>query len=246
MSSEKKTSSNSSTFKLPVVLQNPTTDTIEFTKSDYLSETWFVFMGKHRFTDTVIINDHEIIHENYRADFVDENHIWDSMNPPSEGFQIFADYKTTVYEKDDYFEKGYYCFPVYVANETSRTKFFIAKDNYAFGIQEAADSSFYDIWRPIEGKGFDFCGNGSFGLKVHPGEFIMLLVPKYEGNEKGLMRVRLQIGESIYLSNSFNGMFNRKQFDPKKGTLFYDVVKRNDPTGIQRVFYGSVPKSCRD
>jgi hypothetical protein len=203
-------------------------------------------MGKHRFTDTVIIDGHRIKDGNYQGDMIGENNIWDSKNPASDGFQIFTDYKTTVYEKDDYFKKGYYYFPVYVANETSRTKFFIAKDNYAFGIQEAADTSNYDDWRPIEGRGFDFCGNGYFGLKVHPGEFIMLLVPKYKGTEKGLMRIRLKIGESIYLSNSFEGMFNRRQFETKKGTFLYDVVKRNDPTGMQRIFYGGIPKSGRD
>lgn len=139
---------------------------------------------------------------------------------------------------------GYFYFPVYVVNETSRTKLFIGKDSYVFGIQEAIDTSKWvsGEWRPIESRGNDFCGNGYFGLKIHPGEFVMFLVPKYEGSEKQTMRVRLQIGESIYISHSYEGTFNLKQFDVKKESWIYDRLQVDKSSTIQWMFYGATPK----
>lgn len=240
---EKDPSSTNSAFKIPVLIQSPQKDTIEYFKADHLDETWYLYMGKHRFADTITIKDYRICDRNYRADLVNENHIRDLNNPASDGFQLFTDYNSSVYVKEDFLNKGQYYFPVYLVNETSRTKFFIGKDSYAFGIQEAVDTSDYDRWRPIEGRGFDFCGNGYFGMKVHPGEFIMILAPKYQGNDTGLMRIRLKIGESVYLSNSFEGRFSQRQFEAKKGTFIYDILKKNDPGTVQWGFYGGIPKT---
>lgn len=230
-------------FKLPIIVQSQTKDIIEFTKADFLNHSLFRFYGKFKFTDTLYFEKDRKRDTTYRKDFIREySRPQKNDTLTTDGLQIFVDYRTTMYNKDEYLRKGEYYFPVYVVNETSRTKIFIGKDSYVFGLQEATDTSQYDEWRPIECRGPDFCGNGYFGLKIHPGEFVMFLVPKYAGDEKSLMRIRLQIGESIYLSQSFIGTFNRKQFNTKKGTWAYDRLQEDKSSTIQWMFYGATPK----
>lgn len=230
-------------FQLPIVIQTPTKDTIEFKNIEFLDESSFIFYGKFKFSDTLYIDEHPKLETNYEKDFL-SNYSRPGIDDPltTDGFQIFTDYKTTIYNKRKYLSKGEYYFPVYIVNETSRTKVFTGKDNYVLGLQEAVDSSQYYKWRPIECRGFDFCGNGYFGLKIHPGEFVMFLAPKYNGKEKNLMRIRLKIGESIYLSKSFFGTFNHKQFDLNKGSWAYYRLLEDKASTIQWMFFGATPK----
>lgn len=242
---QSKNDSERKTFTLPIVIQEQTKDTVELFKCDALNEVWFEFYGKHKFTDTLKLAEHRKRDTTYRKDFIHE--YWrptENDTLTTDGFQIFPDYKTTIHHKEDYLTRGNYYFPVYVVNETSRTKVFTAKDSYVFGVQEAIDTSEWHLgeWRPIESKGFDFCGNGNWGLKIHPGEFIIFLVPKYDGKEKQLMRIRLQIGESIYLSKSYEGTFNRKQFNIEKKSWMDNSLKVDKASTINGLFYGAKPK----
>lgn len=230
-------------FNIPIVVQGLSKDTFEFAKSDFLSEARFLFYGKYKFTDTLKLLENFKQDTTYWKDF-----IWDPRpirlddSLMTDGFQIFADYKTTIHHKDRYLPKGLFYFPVYVVNETSRTKLFFGKDSHILGLQEAVDTTDYEYWHPIDYKGFDFCGNGEYALKIHPGEFVMFLVPKYSGNEQGKMRVRLEIGESVYLSKSFIGTFNREQFILKKETWIYDRLKDEKGATIQYILFGAIPK----
>jgi hypothetical protein len=230
-------------FKIPIAIQEPTKDTIHLSKSDFLDHASFRFYGKYKFADTINLDKKLYAHEAYIDDFISEySGPRGDDTLTTDGFQLFADYKTNIYTKYRHEKKYNNYFPVYVVNETSQTKVFIGKDSYVFGLQEAVDTSYYDTWRPIESKGFDFCGNGYFGLKVHPGEFVVFLVPKYEGDEKQPMRIRLKVGESIYLSQSYEGVFNRKQFNIKKDTWSHRMLKEDKVSAIQWLFYGAIPK----
>lgn len=230
-------------FQLPVIVQAPTKDKIEFKNIDFLDDSRFMFYGKYKFTDTLYFEEHRKLDTTYQKDYISD-YSRPGINDPltTDGFQIFVDYNTTMYNKDEYMQKGEYFFPVYLVNETTRTKVFTGKDNYVLGIQEAVDSSQYYRWRPIECRGFDYCGNGNFGLKIHPGEFVMFLVPKYIGNEKNFMRIRLKIGESLYLSHSFFGSFNRQQFDLKEDSYVKYRLIENKASTIQWMFFGATPK----
>jgi len=175
--------------------------------------------------------------------------LWEQSRPKfrdsltTDGFQIFPDYNTSVHNKRDFYPNFFCYFPVYVVNETSSTKVFFAKDSHVFGIQEAIDASnLSDEWRPIEARGFDFCGNGSFGVKVHPGEFIMFLVPKYQGEEKNAMRIRLQIGESLYISRSYEGTFDTSQFNIPNSPLFRHYTVDRKAISSYSGFYGAIPR----
>jgi hypothetical protein len=175
--------------------------------------------------------------------------LWEQSRPKfrdslvTDGFQIFPEYSTSIHYKHDYYPNTFCYFPVYVVNETSSTKVFFAKDAHVFGIQEAIDASnLSNQWRPIEAQGPDICGNGSFGIKVHSGEFVMFLVPKYQGEEKNAMRIRLQIGESLYISRFYEGTFNTSQFNIAKSPVFHRYTIDRKAITSYWGFYGAIPK----
>ncbi|MBK9525698.1 MAG: hypothetical protein IPO39_13415 [Bacteroidetes bacterium] len=173
-------------------------------------------------------------------DFINENEVWSSDTLRTDGFEIYSDYKTKVSKIDYTGMKGKYFYPVYLVNQTPTTKVMIGKDSYVFAIQEALDTN-HD-WRPIEGRGFEFCGNGYWGLKIYPKEFLTFLMPKYQGNYKTKIRVRIKIGDIIYVSKPFEGTINEKQFyHNKKDDYHYKRLLENRASAIQHLFYGAEP-----
>lgn len=236
------------TFMIPTVLQEQTKGPIRLFKVDSLCEAKYWFCGKYKFTDTLKLGKYWNIDTGYSKDFIHDYRrpsVDDTLT--NDGFQIFVDYKTTIIN-NTISGLGNCCFPVYVVNETSRTKIFNGIGRAVFGIQEAIDTSKikWGKWRPIESKEFVFCGVGYYGLKVHPGEFVMFLVPKYEGNEKQFLRIRLQIGEIIYLSQSYEGTFNANQFEMIKNSSTYYLLNHEKVSAIQIRFYGAIPKGYDD
>ncbi len=231
-------------FNVPIILQPTTTDTISYFKEDHISYSWPIFAGKRKFCDTLKLVVRREIDTSFTMDFIDEGEIWNSDTLKTDGFELFFDYKSTV-SRIDYDRKGKYFYPVYVVNQTPTTKMFIGKDRYVFAIQEALDTN--RRWRPIEGRGFDFCGNGYWGLKIHPKEFLTFLMPKYEGNYKTKIRVRVKIGEIVYVSKPFEGTIDEKQFYlDKKAGYHYRLLVENRVSTIQHYFYGAEPLETAD
>jgi hypothetical protein len=231
-------------FHIPVFVQRPSETAVTKLEIPCLNEDYFKFVGKHKFSDTIVWNnDHDWEDAISANDYLREkSRPEDDDSLSTDGFQIFPDYKTSVYYKHPLYDGPYWYFPVYIVNETSSTKVFYGKDSHAFGIQEAIDTTDWSRWRPIEGRGFDFCGNGDFGVKVHPGEFVMLLVHKYQGNEKEAIRIRLSIGESLYISRSYIGTFSAKQFEIDKRSFIYRHLKDSKDRHPFDLFYGAIPK----
>lgn len=232
-------------FEIPVVQQVAIKDTMACFNVDFLDGVWFKFCGKFKFTDTLKLGEKIEFDTTFKKDYLfeyptrEESEEFEKLN--SDGFQLFVDYKTTIYQKNKY-DKGNSYFPVYLVNETSHTKGFVGKDNYVFGIQEAIDTCRWGEWRPIESVGFDFCGNGTFWLKVKPGEFVLFLVPKYQGDQTQQMRLRVKVDKTIYFSLPYRGNFNYKQFILKDSTFNYDILNRYGAYELQYLFYGAVPK----
>jgi len=231
-------------FHLPVIVQSLSTDSTELRKMDFINEADFLYVGKHEFTDTLSWDHFLKEDDEPSADMIHERSRPEPRDTLStDGFQIIPDYTTSVRYKREYQEYGSCYFPIYVVNETSSTKVFYGKDRRAFGIQEAryTSKSIYSEWRPIEARGFDFCGNGSFGIRVHPGEFVLLLAPKYQGEETNMMRVRLQIGESLYISQSYEGTYSNLQFKLHKSSNILRHLKNNEMGMSAVMFYGAMP-----
>lgn len=234
------------TFNFPIIVQPTTTDTMEYFKANYITHSWSDFVGKSKFCDTLklsIRRDGDTLI--YNEDFIDEGEIWRSDSLKADGLELFPDYKSTVSRIDHYSRKGGYFYPVYIVNQTPATKKFIGKDSYVFAIQEALDTN--RNWRPIEGRGFDFCGNGYWGLKIHPKEFLTILMPKYQGTFKTKIRVRIKIGDIIYVSNPFEGTINERQFYlDKEDGYHYKQLVANRASAIQHLFYGAEPLESQD
>jgi hypothetical protein len=125
---------------------------------------------------------------------------------------------------------------VYVVNTTGHTKLLAGKDSWVFAIQEAQDRQ--GQWLPIESRGFDFCGNEHWLLKVHPQQLALFLVQQYEGPFATRLRVRLQNGESRYTSAPYPGHISEQQFVAsveQVGKLLHNKA------AVNWLYYGAEP-----
>lgn len=232
-------------FKIPEIVNTQFPDSIlsKPFKSDYVSEVFPTFIGKFEFQNKVDINPKyrdTIIPTEYLEEY-SEIRIGDSLD--ANGFELIVDYDKTVkynryYDTDSILFDHY---PVFFVNSSNSDKIFLAKDSYVFGIQEALDTLNWPQWRPIEGRGFDFCGNGKWGLIVHPNEFILVLMRKYEGNFKTGIRARFQIGENIYVSKPFKGTINSNQFNIKDDSSLKSYLQKSHGRAATWLFYGAEP-----
>lgn len=195
-------------------------------------------VGIYKLGDTVINT--ESVEENWLDScYVDLFELWDKLDTlPSDGLQIFADYNTTIVNDSLY--AGY---PIYLVNETSNTKMVFGRINNRI-MQEALDSN--GRWRPIEYRP-DFCawvcGNGYFwGINIRSNEYLLVYLPKYSGNYKTKMRIRVRGFNTEYISNPFDGIMNYSQFYVRKDICmhWYMVLDRREEA-INGAFGGTVP-----
>ncbi|WP_367391751.1 hypothetical protein [Lewinella sp. LCG006] len=211
----------------------------------YVSEVFPKVIGKYKFDQNI---DVKKINQDtsFDKDFlfsISSRRIIDSLDV--NGFELIPDYGTSIYYRDWYSKDTSFLeyYPLYLVNSTHSDKLFLAKDDYVYGIQEAQyKSRNYDSWYAIEGAGFDFCGNGSWGVIVHPQEFILILMKKYSGNYSTKIRVRVRIGESTYVSTAFDGMIDERQFTMDKGSYLFNKIKDSDGYFFSGLFYGAIPR----
>lgn len=218
-------------------------------ETEHVSQVFPVFAGKYKFQDKIDVNpikEDKLMNKDLISGYSSVKKV-DSIS--IHGLEIIVDYKTSVkyskyYERDSTIYKYY---PVYFVNSTNSDKLFIGKDSYVFGIQEALKKQNSRNlrnrnWLPIEGKGFDFCGNGYWGLVVHPKEFVLILMRKYKGNYNTKMRVRFRFGENILVSKPFEGKINKNQFSIKDSSYIGQQLKESDGEAASWLFNGAEPK----
>ncbi len=233
-----------SIFTKPVIAQPLAEDSIKYIEPISVDGFFPRFAGKHKFTDTLFIAGYRVIDTTYRKEYIDERMVWRSDSLITDGFELVPDYSTMVYRNEYDLEYANYYYPVYLINQTPATKAFIGKDSHVFGLQEALDTN--GQWRPIEGRGFDYCGNGYWSLKVDPQEFVTVLFPKYSGDYKTKIRVRIKNGDNIYVSKSYDGTINEKQLYLEKDSYLYRELIENKSSAIQYLFYGAEPFGTND
>lgn len=238
-------SEDAKNFVRPTFINSQFSDSIaRFSiKSDSLVATFPPFIGKYQFGDTVDLNVN-LRDTTYRNDYLREYRIGDDDSLDVHGLEFIVDYDQEVYYHPYYdpeYDSGIWRhYPVYLVNSTTTDKVFIAKDRYVFGIQEALATERFKRWRPLESSGFDFCGNGGWGLVIHPGEFVVFLMLKYEGESQTKLRVRLELGSSILVSKPFNGLVNPKQFEITENSYAYGVIEERHGTAPSWLFYGAL------
>ncbi|HMR88979.1 MAG TPA: hypothetical protein PKD51_12535 [Saprospiraceae bacterium] len=213
-------------------------------KEESISEVFPIFAGKFKFHDSIDVNPktiQKVKQDDYLGGY---SSIGLSDSFDVNGLEIYIDYdKSVQYTRFfEYDSTNYIYYPVYFVNSTNSKKVFFGKDRYVFGIQEARDKKEFGIWLPIESRGFDFCGNGHWGLIVHPKEYVVVLMKKYFGNYQTEMRVRFEVGENIFVSKPFTGRINEKQFSIKDSSFIQKELLETNGIAASWLFYGAVPK----
>jgi hypothetical protein len=232
---------DTNSFKFPIVVQEITKDSLVNFYAESIQYSRLMVGCKSTVKDTIKIHYLANNDSSLRNDFlqtVDKYFENDSVG--TDGLEMFIDYKKNVYKPYWDNDRLHAYYPIYLFNGTKNTKSVPLKDQHAFGIQEALDSN--GQWHPIEGKGSDFCGNGSWNATLKPQEFLMLLAPKYKGNYSTKLRMRIKVGPSIYVSQPYEGKINYNQFYMSKDSYFLEHIKKNE-VSLFHFFYGAIPLS---
>jgi len=231
-------------FYKPVIVQTKSKDSVLLFTKNCINDIFPMIAGKYKFSDTIIFTKNKTLNRPNRNDYFDDRLVGQTDSTLPDGLEILPDYHSSI-AFNRYEEKNASCyFPVYIINETPNKKALLGKDGYVFGLQEALDKSGY--WRPIEGRGFDFCGHGYFGLKIYPNEFVIILFPKYNGDYKTKIRVRIKNADNIYISQPFEGYINENQLYLDKEGSFYKELVENKASAIEYLFYGAKPYGTDD
>lgn len=207
---------------------------------DYLTTTYPTFIGKFRFNDSIDINpkkrDTSLYNDTHKS-------INDIKQISQSGLELIVDYQTTILHNwfNDQNSTYFSHYPLYLVNSTDSDKILFGKDGHLFGIQEAQDKDAYNSWKPIEAKGWDFCGNGHWSLIIKPNEFGLVLMPKYKGDYKTNLRARIKNGDNIIVSNSYKGVINKSQFKIKDSSYIQRRLNKSNGLDAFSIFYGAIP-----
>jgi len=228
-----------SKFKIPKVIQSQKFDKADYFHVDSMQYAYCPMIDKYKFSDTIInFSLQNWKHRDGRTE--EELMSCDTIN--TDGLQVRTDYKSSIAFKFDKNNNTNLYYPVFIVNETNNLKTIIGQDDLVFAIQEALDSSGY--WRPIEKRCISFCGNGYWALNLNPKEYAMFLTHKYQGEFKTLLRVRIKIGNNIYVSQPFKGSINPNQFFLIRKDCYAprDYKEIFDYAGAVMIkFYGAIP-----
>jgi hypothetical protein len=186
-------------------------------RQDSIHGVWPHFVGRFSVTDSLVLAQPLAASAaDWLHDFAAMQAAADSSTLNTDGLELLVDpHCPLVYQKavPQEFRPRFPAqrvLPVYVVNATGHTKLLVGKDNWVFAIQEAQDRQGH--WRPIESRGVDFCGNGHWLLKLHPHQLALFFVQQYQGPFVTRLRVRLQNGESRYVSAPYPGHISEQQF----------------------------------
>lgn len=231
-------------FSKPIISQTLYSDSIVLFSKDFVDDYFPRYLGKYKFTDTLKIIDGRISDVANVKDYFNDRLVGQTDTTLTDGLEIVTDYSSNV-AWNYYNSINSNCYyPVYIINQTPNKKALLGKDSHIFGLQEALDTN--GRWRPIEGRARDFCGHGYFGLNIEPKEFVTVLFPKYKGNYKTKIRVRIKNGDNIYISQSFDGLINEKQLYLEREGYFYKELAENKSSAIEHLFYGAKPYGTDD
>ena len=228
-------------FHSPKVISIVEPDSLSLFEADCMMEQSTFMVGVFEFTDTLDFIRHRPMALLQSAEDKYDKSRWDSL--PGYGLEMYPDYQKDVYWPVALRNGNGTCFyPVFIANNTTGTKSFFGTDAYTFAIQEAQDSNGH--WFPIEMSGI-YWGCSRWCIQMEPKTFAVLLLPKYNGDFKTKLRVRLRNGDQTYVSQSFEGMIDHQQFKMHPNAYFW--LKRYALLDISdQFFFGTLPREAKD
>ncbi len=215
-------------------LRNP--DTIHYFESNELTNALPIFMGKHRLSDTILLKKPQTyLDESIPGyDLIKSETTYDSLD--FSGLEIVADYGTTfpmLYRETIEHERSeiYAYFPVYIINNNNTERYFNFESHFARGIQ-IKDTPFFE---PIEFLEMPWlCFDMNYFVKLLPGEFVILLFKKYEGDIEGHLRILVQNGGIPIYSAPYKANYNKSQTN--FGVQYDNVIKPN-PDTLSHIYY---------
>lgn len=228
-------------FKLPVVISIQEPDSLrKFAVQSMVPNSAHLVGGVFAFTDTINLLTEKP--ESNTEEFYRPKRFaaYDSLS--SDGLEIHPNYTSNIYQNAHRpFNPGTLYYPIYLVNQTPKTKLLYGTDGYVVSIQEAQDSA--GRWYPIESRVHNTCS--IWRIQLAPQHFVMLLLHKYKGNFKTKLRVRLQNGEQTYVSQPYEGWINPQQF--RLDEWYYPFLKHIPLLELsQREFLGAMPKEAEN
>ena len=238
-------------FKCPDILHQDVSKGFQFLHPGFMSRSQPVLIGKYTFTDSLQLPiDLDIVKEQTSEDIIYEYEARHRrLYLPMDGLQLIPDPDETVIfntsrYNDDQSLQSLLFYPVYVVNETEEMKYLHLFNYEPLAIQEAkepAETYPQSSWRPIEKRKGIGCTIAERYMKIKPGEFVMFIMPKYDGYFFTDIRVRLRNGANTLVSKPFPGNILLTQFmeDPAKDDK---AGESYSPSQLDWFFFGSIPQ----
>src|SRR5690554_1767318 len=137
------------------------------------------------------------------------------------------DYSDTIEIKTDSINLGYKQnpwinnYPVFIVNftDTIISLTYGAISGFSM-IQEAKDS--IGNWKPIQYWHWDWCGNTYSTVDLKPNYYALTRTPKFSGDFKTKLRLKLRFFNEYFYSNEFIGSIDYSQFDFPESLEFFD------------------------
>lgn len=191
-------------FRIPKITTLPHPDSLHLFEAKSISITYAFIHGMYSFIDTINFSERQknsLFHpfEN-REKFIS----LDTFS--NDGLELYPDYNTAVYLPS---RGGTHYYPVYLVNHTRKIKTLEGHDAQVHAIQEALDSN--QRWHPIEAQAFWACSY--WKTTFPPQSFSLLVFPKYKGDFKTKLRVRVRNGDQVFISQAFDGWIDYGQFN---------------------------------
>lgn len=209
-----------------------------------------VFIGKYTFRDSLELPaDLGAVRDMTSTDVIFSYEArYRRLYLPMDGLQLIPDPDATVIFNTsryhpEYEQQSLLFYPVYVVNETEGVKYLHLFNDEPLAIQEAKESlqsSSSSTWRPIEKRKAMGCTAAERYVRINPGEFVMFIMPKYDGYVFTDIRVRLRNGANTIVSKPFPGYVQQQQFieDPEDDFIEGEPYS---PSDLDWYFFGAVP-----
>jgi hypothetical protein len=224
-------------FAVPLLSQAPSTAQRPAPHSpDTALRVFPSFVGRYAFAPRIALERPDSLSE---RDYVGGSALGrleasDSLS--TDGLEVLADYPRTLFDTPPGDSVAYPTYPVYVANATPRTKYVYGWGSGVYAIQEAVDRA--GVWRPIERVGDAWCNMGNWALALRPRRFVVFLARKHGGSFATRLRIRLQNGESRYVSRPYPGRIDERLFTVSRKDY---LTLANNNLAFQLLFLGAKP-----